>query len=103
MIRRPPRSTLSSSSAASDVYKRQRPGRGLRFLGTFRADLHPARRAHRTTRGPRPGRPDPALVAARKTVTEAQAALVTAERALPQLLAGPGTPTAQPGCTTQRL
>ena len=38
MIRRPPRSTLSSSSAASDVYKRQRslcarkvksPGRGL--------------------------------------------------------------------------
>src|SRR5674536_382416 len=38
MIRRPPRSTLSSSSAASDVYKRQvrdgphpagRPGRGV--------------------------------------------------------------------------
>src|SRR5664280_3898607 len=29
MIRRPPRSTLSSSSAASDVYKRQqRPGAG---------------------------------------------------------------------------
>ena len=27
MIRRPPRSTLSSSSAASDVYKRQRHGR----------------------------------------------------------------------------
>src|SRR5674536_168429 len=26
MIRRPPRSTLSSSSAASDVYKRQLPG-----------------------------------------------------------------------------
>src|SRR5674536_388718 len=26
MIRRPPRSTLSSSSAASDVYKRQRHG-----------------------------------------------------------------------------
>src|SRR5674536_288295 len=25
MVRRPPRSTLSSSSAASDVYKRQRP------------------------------------------------------------------------------
>ena len=35
---------------------------------------------------------NPARVAARKTVTEAQAALVTAERALPQLLAGPGTP-----------
>src|SRR5674536_401418 len=27
MIRRPPRSTLSSSSAASDVYKRQASGR----------------------------------------------------------------------------
>eukprot|EP00658_Telonema_sp_P-2_P020135 TRINITY_DN1793_c0_g1_i14.p1 TRINITY_DN1793_c0_g1~~TRINITY_DN1793_c0_g1_i14.p1 ORF type:complete len:162 (+),score=14.73 TRINITY_DN1793_c0_g1_i14:116-601(+) len=34
MIRRPPRSTLSSSSAASDVYKRQyqRRVRGLPFL-----------------------------------------------------------------------
>ena len=37
MIRRPPRSTLSSSSAASDVYKRQlpllllRPGRGTEY------------------------------------------------------------------------
>eukprot|EP00656_Telonema_subtile_P015522 TRINITY_DN1814_c0_g1_i1.p1 TRINITY_DN1814_c0_g1~~TRINITY_DN1814_c0_g1_i1.p1 ORF type:complete len:2188 (+),score=514.04 TRINITY_DN1814_c0_g1_i1:72-6635(+) len=30
MIRRPPRSTLSSSSAASDVYKRQRGGRLVR-------------------------------------------------------------------------
>src|SRR5664279_1488691 len=29
MIRRPPRSTLSSSSAASDVYKRQIPGTAL--------------------------------------------------------------------------
>src|SRR5664280_1181499 len=29
MIRRPPRSTLSSSSAASDVYKRQLRGIGL--------------------------------------------------------------------------
>src|SRR5659263_532272 len=35
---------------------------------------------------------NPARVAARKAVAEAQAALVTAERALPQLLAGPGTP-----------
>eukprot|EP00658_Telonema_sp_P-2_P059523 TRINITY_DN4851_c0_g3_i2.p1 TRINITY_DN4851_c0_g3~~TRINITY_DN4851_c0_g3_i2.p1 ORF type:complete len:107 (+),score=21.75 TRINITY_DN4851_c0_g3_i2:92-412(+) len=33
MIRRPPRSTLSSSSAASDVYKRQ----GL-WYGTWRAE-----------------------------------------------------------------
>src|SRR5664280_3675607 len=30
MIRRPPRSTLSSSSAASDVYKRQASGGGMR-------------------------------------------------------------------------
>src|SRR5665648_1259590 len=34
MIRRPPRSTLSSSSAASDVYKRQALGR-LRDLASF--------------------------------------------------------------------
>src|SRR5664279_331368 len=33
MIRRPPRSTLSSSSAASDVYKRQRGCRGRRSCG----------------------------------------------------------------------
>src|SRR5665648_1238640 len=32
MIRRPPRSTLSSSSAASDVYKRQNP-QAVRLLG----------------------------------------------------------------------
>src|SRR5665648_1297530 len=33
MIRRPPRSTLSSSSAASDVYKRQEMGKGFAFIG----------------------------------------------------------------------
>src|SRR5665648_1256396 len=32
MIRRPPRSTLSSSSAASDVYKRQISGAELSFF-----------------------------------------------------------------------
>src|SRR5674536_280241 len=32
MIRRPPRSTLSSSSAASDVYKRQEVLAGLQWL-----------------------------------------------------------------------
>eukprot|EP00656_Telonema_subtile_P038227 TRINITY_DN42904_c0_g1_i1.p1 TRINITY_DN42904_c0_g1~~TRINITY_DN42904_c0_g1_i1.p1 ORF type:complete len:109 (+),score=24.61 TRINITY_DN42904_c0_g1_i1:50-376(+) len=31
MFRRPPRSTLSSSSAASDVYKRQRNDNGKQF------------------------------------------------------------------------
>ena len=35
---------------------------------------------------------NPARVAARKTVAAAQADLIAAERALPQLLAGPGTP-----------
>src|SRR5665648_1105702 len=34
MIRRPPRSTLSSSSAASDVYKRQGLLDGLRVRGS---------------------------------------------------------------------
>eukprot|EP00658_Telonema_sp_P-2_P060319 TRINITY_DN49266_c0_g1_i4.p1 TRINITY_DN49266_c0_g1~~TRINITY_DN49266_c0_g1_i4.p1 ORF type:complete len:108 (-),score=3.75 TRINITY_DN49266_c0_g1_i4:226-549(-) len=38
MIRRPPRSTLSSSSAASDVYKRQ----GLE-VGTCTISMEPAR------------------------------------------------------------
>src|SRR5674536_391916 len=33
MIRRPPRSTLSSSSAASDVYKRQGPAAQRRGIG----------------------------------------------------------------------
>src|SRR5674536_387387 len=45
MIRRPPRSTLSSSSAASDVYKRQgfdenRHDRPRRPAGTEREDHH---------------------------------------------------------------
>src|SRR5664279_6319223 len=42
MIRRPPRSTLSSSSAASDVYKRQTPGAPfppfLELCERYRAD-----------------------------------------------------------------
>ena len=36
MIRRPPRSTLSSSSAASDVYKRQKEA--LRSIGLLADD-----------------------------------------------------------------
>src|SRR5664279_540396 len=39
MIRRPPRSTLSSSSAASDVYKRQILGSRRWYLGERRAEL----------------------------------------------------------------
>src|SRR5450756_95843 len=39
MIRRPPRSTQSRSSAASDVYKRQ----GAEPLGVLDDDLHAAR------------------------------------------------------------
>src|SRR5674536_357054 len=38
MIRRPPRSTLSSSSAASDVYKRQMQRKFLK-AGNLRLDL----------------------------------------------------------------
>eukprot|EP00658_Telonema_sp_P-2_P060168 TRINITY_DN49162_c0_g1_i1.p1 TRINITY_DN49162_c0_g1~~TRINITY_DN49162_c0_g1_i1.p1 ORF type:complete len:374 (+),score=50.08 TRINITY_DN49162_c0_g1_i1:133-1254(+) len=37
MIRRPPRSTLSSSSAASDVYKRQEYGGGLHLFMVMRS------------------------------------------------------------------
>src|SRR5665648_140423 len=37
MIRRPPRSTLSSSSAASDVYKRQGGGKSKLFSPPFRS------------------------------------------------------------------
>src|SRR5664280_3891093 len=43
MIRRPPRSTLSSSSAASDVYKRQllvRPGTELAAVATVAGHSH---------------------------------------------------------------
>eukprot|EP00656_Telonema_subtile_P017726 TRINITY_DN1954_c0_g1_i5.p1 TRINITY_DN1954_c0_g1~~TRINITY_DN1954_c0_g1_i5.p1 ORF type:complete len:103 (+),score=21.54 TRINITY_DN1954_c0_g1_i5:69-377(+) len=38
MIRRPPRSTLSSSSAASDVYKRQVSTQSTGILDTFHAE-----------------------------------------------------------------
>src|SRR5674536_95072 len=43
MIRRPPRSTLSSSSAASDVYKRQRTGKLDAYKGQIVRwlDAHP--------------------------------------------------------------
>src|SRR5680860_1899511 len=40
MIRRPPRSTQSRSSAASDVYKRQTPQMLIRFMPDV-IDLHP--------------------------------------------------------------
>eukprot|EP00658_Telonema_sp_P-2_P079272 TRINITY_DN760_c0_g1_i1.p1 TRINITY_DN760_c0_g1~~TRINITY_DN760_c0_g1_i1.p1 ORF type:complete len:106 (+),score=25.71 TRINITY_DN760_c0_g1_i1:96-413(+) len=39
MIRRPPRSTLSSSSAASDVYKRQGDGEGVIPLGPLAGEV----------------------------------------------------------------
>src|SRR5665648_319239 len=42
MIRRPPRSTLSSSSAASDVYKRQHRAPGLAEALGMRAPEVPA-------------------------------------------------------------
>lgn len=55
---------------------------GIDTLADYRMDTAPD--THLVT--------NPARVAARKTVTQAEAALATAERALPQLLAGPGTP-----------
>ena len=45
MIRRPPRSTLDRSSAASDVYKRQRQRRAVALLARGRrrdSPIHPA-------------------------------------------------------------
>src|SRR5674536_378231 len=49
MIRRPPRSTLSSSSAASDVYKRQVPGPAQRLprTGQGGSAVSPQRRHRR--------------------------------------------------------
>src|SRR5664280_3900170 len=72
MIRRPPRSTLSSSSAASDVYKRQAPppdepeGCGPAPVGGHADSRRPEGRSHvGDLRGHRPPgrerarRPDP--------------------------------------------
>src|SRR5664279_4934635 len=56
MIRRPPRSTLSSSSAASDVYKRQLPVRSPSRCPTCpsvrRLDQHQCSKAHLPTSAP---------------------------------------------------
>ena len=53
MIRRPPRSTLDRSSAASDVYKRQGPGRGDRGERPVGAGvLQPADRHRQLGQGP---------------------------------------------------
>src|SRR5674536_205158 len=52
MIRRPPRSTLSSSSAASDVYKRQGDDSGRRRVRRDRVPGCPAHRRHRLGRPP---------------------------------------------------
>src|SRR5664280_3406563 len=59
MIRRPPRSTLSSSSAASDVYKRQGSQRprpvaqqlGAGVAGLLRVELGGRQRGARTAGG----------------------------------------------------
>src|SRR5680860_1904963 len=133
MIRRPPRSTQSRSSAASDVYKRQIKGYGeARQLTLFEAgepvlqvltsDTHATGAAmlcwlrarwrienmfkyaaehngidtladyamdiDRDTAMVK----NPERVAARKTVAAAEADVAAAERPLPQMLAGPGTP-----------
>src|SRR5665648_368544 len=43
MIRRPPRSTLSSSSAASDVYKRQGVGNSHHYKSKTKQDHSPCK------------------------------------------------------------
>jgi hypothetical protein len=55
---------------------------GIDRLADYCMDLHPDTRKV----------PNPARVAARKSVKAAEAELITAERALPQLLAGGGSP-----------
>eukprot|EP00656_Telonema_subtile_P053367 TRINITY_DN771_c0_g1_i3.p1 TRINITY_DN771_c0_g1~~TRINITY_DN771_c0_g1_i3.p1 ORF type:complete len:102 (+),score=4.58 TRINITY_DN771_c0_g1_i3:102-407(+) len=57
MIRRPPRSTLSSSSAASDVYKRQGMERSSRFqrsTPTVLGNRPSFGNCHSFGRGPKP-------------------------------------------------
>src|SRR5664279_4162109 len=49
MIRRPPRSTLSSSSAASDVYKRQHDDRAAEHSRTFESLLEHSRQRYLLT------------------------------------------------------
>src|SRR5664279_3760680 len=58
MIRRPPRSTLSSSSAASDVYKRQVEDRGLGRLDPDDLDARLARLQHLPDTGDGPAGAD---------------------------------------------
>eukprot|EP00658_Telonema_sp_P-2_P038818 TRINITY_DN27781_c0_g1_i2.p1 TRINITY_DN27781_c0_g1~~TRINITY_DN27781_c0_g1_i2.p1 ORF type:complete len:184 (-),score=63.53 TRINITY_DN27781_c0_g1_i2:251-802(-) len=60
MIRRPPRSTLSSSSAASDVYKRQVRGYDTEYIETGRV------RANTTTPAPYQHATHGALLAIRR-------------------------------------
>eukprot|EP00658_Telonema_sp_P-2_P010227 TRINITY_DN13856_c0_g1_i2.p1 TRINITY_DN13856_c0_g1~~TRINITY_DN13856_c0_g1_i2.p1 ORF type:complete len:209 (-),score=63.64 TRINITY_DN13856_c0_g1_i2:216-842(-) len=63
MIRRPPRSTLSSSSAASDVYKRQNMDEAMvRGWQKMRATFHP-RNLARLWRGVRSGNTESVLLA----------------------------------------
>src|SRR5674536_281105 len=63
LLRRPPRSTLSSSSAASDVYKRQDLDPGLHHLGDRRALGDVGQPG--ALRLVQPGRVDPLVTAAR--------------------------------------
>eukprot|EP00658_Telonema_sp_P-2_P074366 TRINITY_DN6356_c0_g1_i5.p2 TRINITY_DN6356_c0_g1~~TRINITY_DN6356_c0_g1_i5.p2 ORF type:complete len:111 (+),score=11.71 TRINITY_DN6356_c0_g1_i5:139-471(+) len=53
MIRRPPRSTLSSSSAASDVYKRQVPLERCHADSAFAAELDLVRAVRQQSQAPR--------------------------------------------------
>src|SRR5665648_1044196 len=80
MIRRPPRSTLSSSSAASDVYKRQGPGPAAPGRG---------HRDARVAAGGRPARPAPDRLGQRAGPRPPDADVLP-DRAVRRRAAGPG-------------
>ena len=73
---------LRSRWRIENVFKYASAHNGIDSLADYRMDIGPDTRLVA----------NPARAAARKTVTEAQTALAAAERALPQLLAGPTSP-----------
>jgi len=75
-------SWLRSRWRIENVFKYASAQNGIDSLADYRMDIGPDTRLVA----------NPARTAARKAVADAEAALAAAERALPQLLTGPGTP-----------
>lgn len=69
-----------------NLFKYAAEHHGIKALAGYQMDISP-----NTAKVPNPTQPNPARLAARTQVAAAEAALATAERALPQLLNGPGT------------